>query len=89
MDSQNGAVVGQKIVEALGQSNGYVTVPYLAEKIGSPLPFVREYLREHPEKVRKSSIQTDSGETLYMLNTPLSGIADAWHAFRFANAKKF
>jgi predicted Zn-dependent protease len=89
MESLQEAAVGETIVNTLKNHDGYVTINYLSEKTGSPLQTVQEYVILHPEKVRKSKIQTDSGDTLYTLNTPLSGLADAWQAFRFVNAKKF
>ena len=81
--------LGEIILETLDKSDGYVTVPYLSKITGSSPEIVNGYIAQHPDKIRKSKIETDAGESLYMLNKPLSGIADAWHAFRFANAKKF
>lgn len=81
--------VGEIILKTLKDAESYVTVPYLSEKTGQPLDLVSEYVIQHPEQVRKSKMRTDGGEILYTLNTPLSGVADAWQAFRFANAKKF
>jgi len=77
------------ILDALQRAKGYVTVPYLAQVSGSAPQTVQEFVAQHPDKVRKSRIETETGESLYILNAPLSGIADAWHAFRFLNAKKF
>jgi hypothetical protein len=81
--------IEQSILDALKHTKGYVTLPRLAEVTGSAPEVVRQYVTTHPEKVRKSQIETDSGEPLYTLNTPLSGLADAWTAFRYINTKKF
>jgi hypothetical protein len=36
----------------------------------------------HPELVRKSQIELEDGKPLYILNTPLSGVKDAWATIR-------
>lgn len=77
------------ILEALQQAKGYVTVPYLAQISGSAPQAVEQYVAGHPEQVRKSRIETEDGQPLYMFNAPLSALADAWSAFRLLNAKKF
>jgi hypothetical protein len=77
------------ILSALKKSEGYVTIPYLAQVTGSSPQAVEGFVVEHPDRIRKSLIQTDDGKSLFCLNTPLSGIADAWSAFRYLNAKKF
>ena len=89
MEATAEAQIEGKLLETLKNAQGYVTIPYLSKKTDSPVESIQECLIEHPEKIRKSKMQTDSGESLYTLNTPLSGIADAWHAYRLANAKKF
>ena len=77
------------ILNALQQAKGYVTLPYLAQVTGSAPEVVQDFVAHHPDKVRKSQIETETGEPLYMFNAPLSGIVDAWSAFRLLNAKKF
>jgi hypothetical protein len=79
----------EKILAALRQAKGYVTLPYLSNITGSPRPVLEQYVLSHPEKFRKSRISTDEGLPLFMQNTPMSGIADAWNSFRYVNAKKF
>lgn len=81
--------IEQAILDALKHSKGYVTLPHLAQVSGSAPEAVQVYVASHRDKVRKSQIETESGEPLYTLNTPLSGIADAWSAFRYVNSKKF
>lgn len=81
--------VEQIILDALKQKKGYVTVPYLAQISGASPEDVQAYVDQHPKNVRKSQIETDNGESLYTFNAPLSGISDAWTAFRSVNAKKY
>ncbi|MCE0523485.1 MAG: hypothetical protein LV480_11310 [Methylacidiphilales bacterium] len=78
-----------EIIDALKKSEGYVTVPHLAQVTGSSPQAVEGFIASHPRQVRRSLIETDDGQPLFTLNTPLSGIADAWSAFRHLNAKKF
>ena len=81
--------IEQAILDALSKSDGYVTPTYLAHVSGSAPEAVNAYLADHPDVIRKSKIETTAGESLYTLNTPLSGIADAWNAFCYVNSKKF
>jgi len=81
--------VAEKVLHALGSTSGYFTIHRLADVTGSLAPQIEGYVETHPERVRKSWIETDDGQPLYTLNTPFSGIMDAWSAFRYLNAKKF
>lgn len=77
------------ILGALKKTKGYATLPYLAQVTGSAPEAVQDYVDSHPDKVRKSSMESENGESLYTLNTALSGLADAWASFRYINSKKF
>lgn len=87
MPNQND--IAKAISEHLRKSGGYVTINHLAQVTGSAPQAVEQFVIGHPEEVRKSKIETDDGQPLFTLNTPLSGVADAWASFRHANAKKY
>lgn len=87
METQN--EIEQAILRSMEEERGYVTIPYLAQVTGSAPEAVQQFVHNHPEKIRESRIKTEDGNSLYTLNTPLSGIADAWAAFRFTNSKKY
>ena len=82
-------VIEEAIVRHLKKSGGYMTINHLSHVTGSAPQEVEQFVISHPEKIRKSQIETDDGQPLFTLNTPLSGVADAWTAFRHANAKKY
>lgn len=77
------------IYEELKRTEGYATIPYLAEKTGIAPEQVLTVAEAHPDKIRKSIIQTESGSPLFTANAPLSGIADYWQAFRALNNSKY
>lgn len=89
MANDNAEPLNKAILDAMRGVKGYVTVDHLARVTGSLEYDVETFIVENPEIIRKSRIQTDDGQSLFTLNTPLSGLADAWTAFRHVNSKKF
>lgn len=81
--------IEKAVLGVLKNKKGYVTLPYLAQVSGSAQEAVQDYVDSHPDKVRKSNMESENGESLYTLNTALSGLADAWASFRYVNSKKF
>lgn len=66
----------------------YISLNTLVQKTGATKNVVKAFLREHEDKFRKSHIQWN-GDEVYLLNTSLSWVRDAWMAFRYMNARKF
>lgn len=77
------------IVDHMKKTGGYITIAHLSQVTGSAPQKIEQFIVEHPETIRKSQIETEDSQPLFTLNTPLSGIADAWNAFRHVNAKKY
>ena len=89
MDMTMSSPTEQAILEALKRNECYMTVAHLARLSGSPAETVAAFIAANPDKIRKSRMETEAGESLYILNTPLSGVADTWAAFRYFNSLKF
>ncbi len=81
--------IGEAILHALSESAGYMSASRLADTTGLSVEQVRAFATANPDKVRESLMRALNGEEVYILNTPMSGLSDAWNAFRHFNAKKF
>ena len=79
----------QAILDVLKQKKCYMTASHLARLSGSTPEIVEAFISANSDKIRRSQIETEAGESLYILNTPLSVITDAWAAFRYFNRIKF
>lgn len=66
----------------------YRTLPGIVSQTGVAPESVRAVITNHPEVFRKSIIPRKDGADLYTLNLPMSGVWDAWNAFRQLNADK-
>jgi len=60
----------------------YVTVNALHMATGIAPQAILEAAAARPDLIRKSVIRDENDYPLLMLQTPLSGVADAWHAMR-------
>lgn len=66
----------------------YLSVSYISKNSEVSLTGTNSYLEKNPSKFKRSKLTTKSGETVYMLNTRLSMLVDAWHVFRYLNFRK-
>jgi len=83
------SVAEGQIIDALKETRGYATATYLSGVTGAAPEQVALIARAHPDKIRESVMKTDAGEALFMVNAPLSAVADYWNAFRALNDSKY
>jgi len=76
-------------IRSVLNATGYASLSYIARETGLSAEDVEALIGSHPEEVRQSLMRAENGEEVYMINTPLSSISDAWKAFRYLNAKMF
>jgi len=73
----------------LSRNSGYASLSSVAKETGLNVEELRAFFSTHAQKFRKSLIRGQNGEEVYLLNTPMSRLADLWKAFRDLNAKKY
>lgn len=76
------------IKRLLRQGSGYASLSFITRKTGLRVEDFCRILRES-NAFRKSLIVTETGDDVYMLNTPFSGLLDIWKTFCHLNAMKF
>lgn len=69
------------------EGHEYYSLPSMVNMSGLSLDSLKPHL-EHSVEIRKSIITDENNNPLYTLNTPFSGVRDAWNAFRYLNHLK-
>lgn len=65
-----------------GKKGSYFKVDTLHSLTGVAPQVIIATANQHPDLIRESLIKDEQGQSLYLFNAPLSGIADAWTALR-------
>jgi hypothetical protein len=79
----------EKVIKrVIAEGVGYASLPYIVRKTKLSVNDAKRLL-DSSKEFRKSYIHTKNGDEVYLINTPLSSIKDAWNAFRHLKAMKF
>jgi|SRR5271165_1293160 len=85
---QESAVFRKAAVKAIMENVRYASLPYIARKTNLNAEEAARILESDPA-FRKSFFKTKSGQDVYMLNSSLSWLRDAWSVFRYINSMKY
>lgn len=89
LDDAESLALDEAVSDVIKKNSGYASLSSVAKETETDPEVLRTYFANHSDQFRKSLIRAKDGGEVYLLNTPLSALTDAWNAFRDLNGKKY